>query len=340
VVAELAGERLSPGTAAAVRELLGGQALADASTWADEIRDGRGGSGPLHFVNIPITAAAYDPSRDCPGGRCIIAAIDSFAGVLADAEVPRPERAEALRFLVHLVADLHQPLHVGDNHDKGGNQTQVRLGDTGTNLHAVWDGQLIEALGLDERAYLARLHARMRTLDLAAYERGTVVSWAMEGHRVARDLAYRFPRNRRLDSAYVRAGLEQVDLALIKAGVRLAAVLERALAGYRTAVPAAEVHAAGTYTDAEAGAHVGETATVVGVVVSARVSRAGNTFLNFGGDYPHQTFSVVLLQPHHPGQGRLLAMKGKRVAVRGPIRRYQGGPEIVIADPAAVRVLP
>src|SRR5512144_822999 len=88
VVAELAGERLSPGTAAAVRELLGGQALADASTWADEIRDGRGGSGRLHFVNIPITAAAYDPSRDCPGGRCIIAAIDSFAGVLADAEVP------------------------------------------------------------------------------------------------------------------------------------------------------------------------------------------------------------------------------------------------------------
>src|SRR5215210_8108443 len=157
VIAEIAAGRLTPTAAAAVRDLLSGQDIGDASLWADQIRGERRSTGSLHFVNIPLEATAYDPGRDCPGGRCIIAAIDSFVRILGDSSTPRGERAEALRFVLHLVGDIHQPLHAANNGDKGGNDTQVRLEGAGTNLHAAWDGKLIETTGLDERGYLARL---------------------------------------------------------------------------------------------------------------------------------------------------------------------------------------
>ncbi|HYC30656.1 MAG TPA: S1/P1 nuclease [Gemmatimonadales bacterium] len=338
VVAHIAEDRLTPNTSAAIRDLLAGQDLGDAAVWADRIRGARRNTSLLHYVNIPLTATRYEPQRDCPGRRCIIAACDSFARVLADARAGRGERAEALRFLLHLIGDLHQPLHVANNDDRGGNQTQVRLGPKGTNLHDVWDGQILETRRLGEAEYLERLRSQMRSLDPGSFERGTVIDWAMEGHATARRLAYAPVTGRHIDEPYIAAGLEATDLALIKAGVRLAAVLNRALASYQPSpLPVAGLPA-GTYSDAEAIAHVGETATVVGTVVSVRTSRAGNTFLNFGRDYPRQTFAVALLRPH-PDVGKLVALQGKRVRVHGLIRSYKGQAEIVIEDPAQIVVM-
>jgi hypothetical protein len=339
IVAHLAEDRLTTKASAAIRDLLGGQDLGEASVWADRIRGARRNTSALHYVNIPLAATAYEPERDCPGGRCIIAACDSFARVLTDARTGRAERAEALRFLLHLIGDLHQPLHVANNDDRGGNQTQVRLGLKGTNLHDVWDGQLLETRRVDEAEYLERLRSQVRSLDLRSLERGTVIDWAMEGHAIAQRLAYAPLTGRRIDEPYIAAGLEATDLALIRAGVRLAAVLNRALASYQPSpLPLAGLPA-GTYSDAEALAHVGETATVVGTVVSVRTSRAGNTFLNFGRDYPRQTFTVALLKPH-PAGGKLAALKGKRVRVHGLIRSYKGQAEMVIEDPREVAALP
>ena len=339
IVAHLAEDRLTPHASAAVRDLLAGQVLGEASVWADRIRGARRDTSPLHYVNIPIAATVYESQRDCPGGRCIIAACDSFARVLADARAGRAERAEALRFLLHLIGDLHQPLHVANNEDRGGNQTQVRLGPQGTNLHDVWDGQLVESRRLGEGEYLERLRHQMRSLDLGSFERGTLIDWAMEGHVVAQRLAYAPLTGRRIDEPYIAAGLEASDLALIKAGVRLAAVLNRALASYQPSpLPVAGLPA-GSYSDAEAIAHVGETATVVGTVVSVRISRAGNTFVNFGRDYPRQTFTVALLRAH-PESEMLVALQGKRVQVHGLIRSYKGQAEIVIEDPAQIVAMP
>jgi hypothetical protein len=337
LVAEVAESRFTDHTRAAVRDLLAGQSPADASLWADRIRSQRRDTSPLHYVNIPLIADAYDPVRDCPDGRCVIGAVDSFQRVLASPSAPRSERVEALRFLLHLIGDLHQPLHVADNQDKGGNNTQVRLGGRGTNLHKAWDGEMIETLATPEPEYLARLKRRMATLDLASFERGTVVEWAMEGHAIAQSRAYRVPKGRHLDSSYVQRAVQESDLALIKAGVRLAAVLNRALLAYQPSGNGADkADRAGIYSDAEAIGHVGEQATVVGTVVSVHTSRSGNTFLNFGADYPRQTFTAALLDPHHPQAARLVELKGKRVRVHGLIRLYHGQPEIVIQEPSQV----
>jgi S1/P1 nuclease len=127
MVARIAEQRLTPNTAEAVRDILGGQTLADASVWADNIRQYRHDADALHYVNIPLHATAYDPARDCLRGRCLIAAIVSDTQVLANPAASPLDRAEALRFLVHFMGDLHQPLHVADNHDRGGNQRMVQL---------------------------------------------------------------------------------------------------------------------------------------------------------------------------------------------------------------------
>ena len=121
---------------------------------------------------------------------------------------------------------------------------------------------------MDQDGYFDSLRRRMESLDLRALERGTVVDWAMEGHRIAVEHAYRLPRDGRLGRAYVEANRPVIDHALIAAGVRLAKVLNDALARYRpSAGPVASLRS-GVYTDREAAAHVGETATVVGTVAA------------------------------------------------------------------------
>jgi hypothetical protein len=340
LVARLAEARLTPRAAEAVRQLLGGESLADAALWADRVRAERPETRPLHYVNIPLGAPAYDPARDCPGGRCIIAAIERHRLTLADARASPTARAEALRFLAHFIGDLHQPLHVANDDDRGGNDRPVRFLGAPKNLHEVWDGELMEASGLDEAAYYVHLRHLTDSLDPSALARGTVVDWAMEGHRLAALHAYRLAGDGTIDQAYAEANLPVVDRALAAAGVRLARVLNEALAAFERGpqvrlarADTTAVSVGATYTDREAAAHVGESATVVGTVATVHRSRAGNIYLNFGADYPHQTLSGAVLRPRGAWTQGLDSLAGRRVGVRGRISRYRGQVQIVIEGP-------
>jgi len=330
MVARLAEQRLTPHTRDAIRDILGGQSLSDASVWADNIRQYRRDADPLHYVNIPLADTAYDAERHCPNGRCIIAAIASDERVLANPTSPPLDRAEALRFLVHFMGDLHQPLHVADKSDRGGNRRTVYLHGDSTDLHKVWDGKLLDQYGLTESAYFDELRREMDTLDLAALERGTVEDWAMEGHRIAVERAYRLPRGGRIGDAYVEANRPVVDHALIAAGVRLAKLLNDALASYQPPSAAAAAFGPGVYSDREAAAHVGETGTVVGTVAEVFRSKGGNVYVNFGADYPRQTFTAVALAPVGTWAEGLDSLVGRRVGVRGEIVSYRGRVEIVL----------
>jgi nuclease S1 len=234
MVALLAELRLTPYTREAVRDILGGQSLADASVWADQIKQYRHDADRLHYVNIPLRDNVYLPEKDCRNGRCLIAAIESDRRILADPATQPHDRAEALRFLVHFLGDLHQPLHVADNSDRGGNRRTVRLLGDYMSLHQAWDGELIARYGLSQPAYFEQLRREMNSMDVSGLERGTVVDWAMEGHRIAAERVYGpIPRGGRLGQRYVNASRPVIDHALIAGGVRLAKVLNEALAGYR-----------------------------------------------------------------------------------------------------------
>ncbi|HSB55494.1 MAG TPA: S1/P1 nuclease [Gemmatimonadales bacterium] len=230
LVARIAEARLTPAAREAIRRILGQETLTQAASWADQVRGHRRATAPLHYVNIPLGASSYDSAAYCPSGRCVIGAIDRYRSALVAPATPPVERAEALRFLVHFMGDLHQPLHVSDNSDRGGNLTKVEFAGVGTtDLHKVWDGQLMEAVYPTEEAHWSRLRQMMETLDLDGMTHGTVIDWAMEGHALARE-AYDFPPNRRLRQAYIQKNIRVVDLALIKAGVRLAGLLNEAFA--------------------------------------------------------------------------------------------------------------
>ena len=235
IATRVAEARLTPEARAAVKKLLHeGDTLVDIANWADhEGHDAVPGSAPWHYVNVPLDAPLYE-SRFCQKGACVVAKIKEFRSVLADPTALLRERQRALLFLVHLVEDVHQPLHVGDNQDRGGNLTQVQFLNQGTNLHRMWDTDLINAIDRNERDWVDRIGRQLKPGAIEVWSKGEVEDWANESLQIARQ-AYRYPEgaSKPLVSG-TTLGRDYEDFArpilerrLAQAGVRLANELNR-----------------------------------------------------------------------------------------------------------------
>jgi hypothetical protein len=240
IIADIAEQYLQPATAQRVHELLALEnvtTLAAVSMWADEIRAQRPETAPWHYVNIPInppdgTPPAYDPRRDCPTGDCVITKIGAFEAVLHNKAAPPRQRLEALKFLVHLVGDINQPLRCADNQDRGGNDVHVDFMGWRTNLHAVWDTGILAAAHIrDERAYALELARSISPAEAEKWRSGTPADWADDSYGVARNLIYGvWPHDAGvLPDSYEQKGIYVVQVQLEKGGVRLAAVLNDVL---------------------------------------------------------------------------------------------------------------
>jgi hypothetical protein len=233
IIAEIAQRRLHPQTLAQVEALLGSEvSLASIASWADDIVRERPETFFWHFVNIPYDATDYVPSRDCqptPKGDCIINAIARSRALLQNRSAPKEQRAEALKFLVHFVGDVHQPLHDIDRHDEGGNKLAVTFFDAPMSLHAVWDIGIIEKRTYDWGQYVKILeNAWLRGKDIRALARGDPVDWALAAHAAAVNVAYVLPEDLKLGDAYYQRALPTVDQQLALAGIRLARLLNEA----------------------------------------------------------------------------------------------------------------
>jgi hypothetical protein len=239
VIAAMAEDMLTPKAKAEVKALLapagGAGTLASISTWADEVRMLRPETRPWHYVTIQITAPGYDSAQ--ADSMDAIKALKRQSSILARPQADRYAREEALKWMVHLVGDLHQPLHAGEDHDKGGNLAQVRLNRRSYNLHEVWDYVLLERLHLPldslrdllEREIAADAEFRKRNAQ------GTPESWADDTHAQSPGcyLLHGKPMRKgikvQLDKAYVDAATRTTFVQLKKAAVRLAYALNRAL---------------------------------------------------------------------------------------------------------------
>ena len=236
VVGMIAAQHLTPKAHQEIAKLLQpGETLATISTYADEIRNSRPDTRRLHFVNIPLMATSYMASRDCRSsdeGDCIIAALERFRIELANVKETRERRVFALKFIVHLVGDLHQPLHCGDNNDRGGNDVKVTWfgpNERQQNLHGVWDYAIIEHGGRKEDDWFQILSATITPEKIPAIQQGTVTSWALESLAAAKEHAYKIPPNGKLGQVYYNKTLPVVEKRLLNAGLRLARVLNEAL---------------------------------------------------------------------------------------------------------------
>lgn len=242
LVGQLAERDLTPVARAEVDRLLAGEpdpTLAGVSVWADEVRGsdpvlGRR-SAPWHYVNVRSPDCAYEAARDCAGGDCVVEAIRVQTAILADRARPLAERRQALKFVVHFIGDVHQPLHAGNRPDKGGNDVQVRIpqhggGERGGSLHTLWDRGLIDYTGLDDADYLARLRGvpvalpqPPRALPPQAQD------WAEHACAITVRPGF-YPASAKLEPGYAAAWTPLADEQMRRAGARLAQVLNAALA--------------------------------------------------------------------------------------------------------------
>lgn len=240
IVAAIAADELTPAARRQVAELLGtddaAAGMVAVSTWADEIRRQRPNTAPWHFVDIPAQSAGYDPRRDCQRDECVVAQIERDARIVGDRQLAAAVRAEALRFLIHFIGDVHQPLHDADNGDRGGNRVQVVLGRRHTNLHAVWDVDIVRALGRDPEEVAARLENEITPAEKRAWSAGNATQWANEAHQIARTEIYGPIIGHGgtdapivLTLQYARQESSIAAQQLEKAGVRLAAALNTVL---------------------------------------------------------------------------------------------------------------
>jgi nuclease S1 len=233
VVAVIAQMNLTRQARERVNALLGPyNSLGAISSWADDTRDDFPDTAPWHYIDIPLAAHTIDMATECPQGNCVIAQIERFDRMLKDPHSSDTDRRMALRFLVHFVGDLHQPLHCEDNHDKGGNLVQVTLLGRPSNLHSVWDSGILYQIKPYGNELAQQLDARIPPAERKQWEQGTVEDWALESHRLARDMAYKLlppGPNPDLGQTYLDAAIPLVETQLEKAGIRLAYLLNQAL---------------------------------------------------------------------------------------------------------------
>jgi len=226
--------------------------FASRATWADKFRNDHRETAPWHFVDIEIDqpdlisacfgfpplaaghAASQGPSQDC-----VVDKIEEFAAELQNPAISPAERLLALKFLIHFVGDLHQPLHASDHHDRGGNCIGLAPSPDGhaENLHAYWDTGVVERLGASAKDIAAKLDREITPAQTNAWSRGDARSWAMESFQVARGDAYRLPARPTcsqhgsvaLSAAYQTVAQRDAAMQLEKAGIRMAFLLNRAL---------------------------------------------------------------------------------------------------------------
>jgi hypothetical protein len=228
--------------------------IASAATWADKFRDAnengsREKTRQWHFVDIEITAPNLDEAcfnhppiptgttaSDGPVADCVVDKIQEFAAELANPATDIEEQVAALKFVLHFVGDVHQPLHSSDDHDRGGNDKRVSAsGLSAGNLHHFWDTEFVDQLGPDAKTIASDLIGHITKDQQQHWQTGGPADWAQETFRIAKDDAYgQLPEPNthgsfRLTDDYVTTATNDAAIQLSKAGVRLAMILNQAL---------------------------------------------------------------------------------------------------------------
>lgn len=229
IIGIIGSKLLTAGAKREVDRLLDGKSLAEVAPLPDLWRRDQPLSASWHFVEIPIIAPGYNQERDCAlqesevGRACAVAAIEHFRVELANRQKSQATRVRALIFLVHLVGDVHQPLHCSDNGDRGGNMIRPTFFGEPTSLHAIWDAGIIEHAKLSATAYAESILSKYPEMPKSE---GTVVDWVNASHELAMRV---YTGERTLGDRYYGEQRELVERQILLAGVHLAALLNETL---------------------------------------------------------------------------------------------------------------
>jgi len=254
LVASVAQALLNTSASSAVMNLLPdvNGSMAAVASWADEIRNTYRWSASLHYIDTPDWACDYSYDRDCQvGGEmgvCVDGAVQNYTDRLTDMSLPFDQQNEALKFLIHFVGDIHQPLHVGFTTDRGGNSFEGKFNNKKVNLHEIWDTSIVverinDDFGGNQTEYLTYLITQIQgewsnqafgwsTCSTPSKYSDCSVDWAVESIGAACQYSYveadgktHIKTGFSLGDPYYDRTMPIVELQIAKAGVRLATVL-------------------------------------------------------------------------------------------------------------------
>ena len=226
----IAESYLTPEVREQIKNLLGDDSLTSVATWADEVKKEPAykDTRTMHYVNVKQGMEKFDLERDCSDNKCVVSAILKYKEVLLNKDASKKDKVDALKFLIHFVGDIHQPLHVGLAKDYGGNDIRVEFMQNFTNLHRLWDSGLIRQTHKKWQEYAEELKKSISQEKINEWKKDIdPIKWANESYKLALSNAYAIPKNGQLGEEYYNQNIKVVDIQLSKAGIRLAEMLNQ-----------------------------------------------------------------------------------------------------------------
>ncbi len=222
---EVAQQYLSKKAQKKINEILDGQSLAFVSTYADDIKSDPEYRkyGPWHYVNLEPGEKKYTKEKANPDGD-LVQAINTSIAVLKDENASKEDKAFFLKMLVHFVGDLHQPFHAGRGEDKGGNDIQVRWFGNGSNIHRVWDSEMINDFQMSYTE-LAHNSDDLSKEEIKRIQQGSVLDWMYESKELANETYASVEVGEKLGYEYMYKWFPVVHDQIQKGGLRLAKLL-------------------------------------------------------------------------------------------------------------------
>jgi hypothetical protein len=347
-VGKIASDHLSAQAKAAVHELIGDTTLSEISTWPDEVRSQPAyrHTGPWHYINLPLGLSHADFETKVKGMTQdnVYSALEQQEQTMGSTTSTHAEKVEALKYIVHFVGDLHQPMHVSREEDKGGNTIQLNYNGNGTNLHSLWDSKLIDRQGLTYEQ-MSEKYDHATPAQIRQWQGDPVLEWIWESYQVSSKLYAEVDamKSRAIDDKYYQEHIGILEERIEKAGIRLAGVLNvifqhglaESAAGATVNRPADKDASAAVSIDVQdAGRHYNETVRCCAKVYGVKVLES-LTLVNLGAAYPNQPLTVVL---RGDAQGLGGGLDGKTICVTGKVILYREKPEIEVTDTKMIAV--
>jgi hypothetical protein len=242
----------------------------------------------------------------------------------------------ALKYIVHFVGDIHQPMHVSRREDKGGNTIQLQYDGKGTNLHSLWDTKMLEHAGLSD-VQLAQQFDKATPAQIKQWQSDPQMTWAWESYQISTRLYKEIDqlKNRTIDDSYYQSHVGIIQQRIEKSGIRLAGLLNKLLANAAVipSISNTKPDAPKEIAVTDAANHYDEQVTVTAKVFGTK-DFGSMALVNLGAANPDSPLTVVLR-----GDAKSLAseLEGKMITVTGKVVKYKGRPEIVVTTKGQIR---
>ena len=343
-VALIAANHLTPQAKAAVADLLDGESMASVSNWADEVKNEPKfkHTAGWHFIDLPdnLNIPNFERLIKHSSQSNIYGAFISSLRTIERPNSSKEQKAQALKFIIHLVGDIHQPMHIGSDKNQAGTTKLIQINGKFTDLFTLWENTLLDNHKLSDVQLAKRLDNATLT-QLKTWENDNVMTWIWESYQVKKHICEDIRSGANLDNRTVKQQLKTANKQIEKAGIRLAGVLNELFKYDKALSPDIEESA---LTDEKTTTPIpttslGDIGKYVGKKVRLKAKIEGLTMvdnillMDLGGVYPGQLLTLVLKDKVIP----TFKASSNEVEVTGKVIMYRGKPEIVVTDPKNIK---